>query len=79
MDQWGTLVTGLLGFALFAAVPVALVVRRWRVAGYLIIAGYIMLWPIHLWFWQFELTDRAPLPTGTSGALSKESWAASCL
>jgi hypothetical protein len=62
MDQWGTFVTGLLGFALFAAVLVALVVRRWRVAGYLAIAGYIMFWPIHLWFWQFELIRRAPLP-----------------
>jgi hypothetical protein len=62
MDQWGTVVTGLLGFALFAAVLVALVVRRWRVAGYLAIAWYIMFWPINLWFWQFELTGRASLP-----------------
>ena len=23
------------------------------------VATYIMFWPIHLWFWQFELTDRA--------------------
>jgi Ion channel len=62
MDQWGTLVTGLSGFAFFVAAIVALVLRKWRLAGYLAVTGYILLWPIHLWFWQFELPERAPLP-----------------
>lgn len=62
MDQWGTLVTGLSGFAFVAATIVTLVMRKWRLAGYLAVTAYVLLWPIHLWFWQFELTGRAPLP-----------------
>lgn len=62
MDNWGTFVTGLSGFAFFGAAILALVIRKWRWARYLAITGYALLWPIHLWFWQFELTDRTPLP-----------------
>ncbi len=62
IDQWGTLVTGLSGFAFLLATIVALVIRKWRVARYLATTTYVLYFPIHLWFWQFELTQRAPLP-----------------
>ena len=36
--------------------------KKWRLARYLGAIGYILLFPIHLWFWQFLLTPRAPIP-----------------
>jgi hypothetical protein len=62
VDQWGILVASLSGFAFFVAAIIALVMRRRRLAGYLAATAYILFFPIHLWFWQFHLTHRGPLP-----------------
>jgi tetratricopeptide (TPR) repeat protein len=62
--QWGIAVASLSGLAFFVAAVVALVMRKRRAAAYLAVAGYIFLWPIHLWFWQFDLNPRSPTGTG---------------
>jgi hypothetical protein len=62
IDRWGTLVAGASGFAFLLAAIVSLVIRKWRVAGYLAATAYVLYYPIHLWFWQFELIQRTPLP-----------------
>jgi Ion channel len=64
VDQWGVVVASTLGFGFLVAAVVALIIRKRRIAGYLAAASYIMLFPIHLWFWQFELTGRAPVGAG---------------
>lgn len=61
-DQWGTLVTGTLGYALLLAWIVLLAMQRMRIAKHVWNAAYIMLFPIHLWFWQFELISPRGLP-----------------
>lgn len=64
-DQWGIAMARTLGAAFVIAAIVSLVMRKRRPAGYLSATGYILLWPINLWFWQFSLTDRAdrhPVP-----------------
>jgi hypothetical protein len=61
-DQWGTLVTGTLGYALLLAWIVLLAMRRIRIAKHVWNAAYVMLFPIHLWFWQFELISSRGLP-----------------
>ena len=48
----------LLPFAFYAALHK----RKFRVAAYLAATGYVLLVPVHLWFWQFLLTPREPLP-----------------
>ena len=62
--QWGVVVASLSGLAFVVAAVIALVRRKGRRAAYLAATGYIFLWPIHLWFWQFELTQRSPTGTG---------------
>jgi hypothetical protein len=68
-DEWGTLVTGASGWILFAAAIMLLVVGKRRSATYVTAGAYVMLLPIHLWFWQFELTSPQGVPDGTSTAL----------
>jgi Ion channel len=62
-SEWGTAITGTLGLALGIATVIAFTRRRYRVGRYLAVATYIMFWPIHLWFWQFELTGRTGAST----------------
>lgn len=57
-SEWGTAITGTLGLALAMATVIAFARRRHRAGKYLAAATYVMFWPIHLWFWQFELTGR---------------------
>jgi hypothetical protein len=64
INEWGSAVATLSGLAFFIAAVVALVKRKPRPAGYLAGTGYVLFFPIHLWFWQFELTGRAPTGAG---------------
>jgi hypothetical protein len=62
ITEWGNAVTSLSGVACLLAAGVMLVIRKFGVVGYLLIAGGVLLFPIHLWFWQFQLTERVPVP-----------------
>lgn len=64
-SQWGTAITGTLGFALAIATVIAFTRRRHRAGRYLAVATYVMYWPIHLWFWQFELIGRTATSTAS--------------
>jgi hypothetical protein len=64
-SQSGTAVTGTLGVALAIATVIAFTRRRYRAGRYLAAATYIMYLPIHLWFWQFELTGRTITSTAS--------------
>lgn len=61
-DQWGIAMARVLGTGFYLAAAVALVRRRGRLAGYLAATGYVLVWPVQLWFWQFRLTERTPVP-----------------
>jgi hypothetical protein len=58
----GSLVAGLSGFSSLVGVIPALATRRWSLGRYLATTAYALLWPIHLWSWQFELTERGSSP-----------------
>jgi Ion channel len=64
-SQWGTAVAGTLGLALAIATVIAFTRRRYRAGRYLAAATYVMFWPIHGWFWQFELTGRTATSTAS--------------
>lgn len=64
-SELGTLITAMLGFALALATVVAFTRQRHRAGRYLAVATYIMLWPIHLWFWQFDLIGRTVTSTAS--------------
>jgi hypothetical protein len=65
ISQWGTTVTTTLSLVLAIAAVAAFMRRRHRAGRYLAAATYIMFWPIHLWFWQFELTGRTATSTAS--------------
>jgi hypothetical protein len=57
-DVLGNVIATLAGLAFALAAITQLVRRKWRSGRYLALTAYILLWPIKLWFWQFELTGR---------------------
>jgi len=61
-DEWGTFVTGVSGWVLVITTVMLLVMRNRRSVGYVAAAAYVVLVPIHLWFWQFELVSPQGLP-----------------
>lgn len=64
-SQWGTAITGALGLTLAIATVIAFTRRRHRAGRYLAVATYLVYFPIHLWFWQFELTGRTTTSTAS--------------
>jgi len=61
--NWGVAIT------LMASIPVLLAaivasVKHHRSAGYLWATMYVLWFPVHLWFWQFALSDPRPVGTG---------------
>jgi len=61
-DVWGNLTATAVGVLLVVASIVLLEMRRTKPGIALGITAYIVLFPIHQWFWQFTLTDRGSLP-----------------
>lgn len=61
IDEWGNAVTSMISLVLLIAAIGTLFRRNWRVAAYLATAFYLLFFPIRLWFFQFELTQRGQL------------------
>lgn len=61
IDEWGNAVTSVISLVLLIAAVVMLFQRKRRVAAYLATAFYLLFFPIRLWFFQFELTQRGQL------------------
>jgi len=59
-NGWGSATAVALGLILAIGAVVTLFLRRGRPARYLAVTAYVLLFPVHLWFWQFELTGRTP-------------------
>jgi Ion channel len=61
IDEWGSAVTSTVSFVcLFTAILMYAKHKR-RIAAYLAIVAYILFFPVHLWFFQFELTARGSI------------------
>jgi hypothetical protein len=61
VDEWGNLVATLTGFA-FTVAWIAMRMAGNHNASRVGITAYILLFPVKLWFWQFELTGPRSLP-----------------
>lgn len=57
-DQWGTEISAVAGVFLAIAATVQFFRTKRHTALILAISAYLMLFPVHLWFWQFLLTVR---------------------
>lgn len=61
-DVLGNLIATLAGLAFVAASITQFARRKWRLGRYFALTAYILLWPVKLWFWQFELIGPRDLP-----------------
>ena len=57
-DVLGNATATLTGLAFVVAFIAQFARRKWRSGRYCALTAYTLLWPVKLWFWQFELTER---------------------
>ncbi len=58
VDGWGAGASFTAGLAFAATAGIFLLKRKRHIAFNLGITAYILLWPVYLWFLQFQLTER---------------------
>jgi Ion channel len=57
-DVPGNAIATLAGLAFVVASIAQFARRKWRLGRYFALTAYMLIWPVKLWFWQFELTGR---------------------
>lgn len=63
ISGWGAAITFTVGLVFAAAAGIALLMHKRSMARALGITAFILLWPVNLWFAQFQLTERNGLST----------------
>jgi hypothetical protein len=61
IDEWGNAATSAVSFICLIAAVLSFFNGKRRIAIYLAASFYILFFPIRLWFFQFELTERGSL------------------
>jgi hypothetical protein len=61
IDEWGNAVTSAVSFICLIAAVLTFFNGKRRIAIYLAVSFYILFFPIRLWFFQFELTERGSI------------------
>jgi len=57
-DGWGYSVSAVVGLLLILGTIVQYLKKKWHAGNYFAIGAYLFYFPVHLWFWQFLLTNR---------------------